>query len=84
MAMFAMHLSYGLIKNPCDFRVFVYISYHNIADFMKPYKVFNSHSYSNITPFYTYNFFCALGSPLVFNMMNFSSGISVLRYVPGT
>ena len=93
MVLFDMHLSYGLIRNPCDFRVFEYISYHSSADYMHPYKDFRRRRYSAFTPFSTRTFFLCSGftphmmsrnSPSIFDGMNLSSGMSALRYSPGT
>ena len=93
MVLFAMYLSYGLIRNPCDFRVFEYRSYHSSAESMHPYKDSRILRYSIFTPLSTRNFFLCLGftlhqfsknSPSIFNNMDLSSGILALRYSPGT
>ena len=92
MVIFMMHLSYVLIRNPCDFRVFEYRSYHIIEDSIHPYKVFGSRWYSTFTPFSTHAFFFCLGftlhmmptnSPSIFNRIHLSSRMLVLRYAPG-
>ena len=51
MVLFYMHLSYGLIRNPCDFRVFEYRSYHSSADSIHPYKALRRCRYSTFPPF---------------------------------
>ena len=93
MVLFDMNLSYGLTTDQCDFRVFMYRSYHDYANSIPPYKAFNSRRYITFTPFSHAHLPYFMGSPLhsisknsysLFNMMNFSSGISALRYDPGT
>ena len=61
MVIFAMHLSYGLIGNPFDFRVFEYISHHISAYYMHPYRAFRRRRYSTFNPFSTHTFFLCLG-----------------------
>ena len=89
----SMYLSYVLTINPCDFRLFVYRSYHNSADSMQTYKYSNSCGYSTFTKFSTLTFFLCSGftshmmstnSSSIFNMMKFSSVTSALGYAPGT
>ena len=93
IVLFYMNLSHGLINNPCDFRVFEYISYHSSADSIYPYRALRSRRYSTFTPLYTHKFSLCLGftshimstnSPSIFNRINLSSGMSALRYAPGT
>ena len=92
MLLFAMHLSYVLTMNPFDFRVFMYRLYHNSADSMQAYKYWIGCRYSTFMPFSAHTFLLYYGfsshmmytnAPSIFNMMNFSSGVSVLRYAPG-
>ena len=91
MVLFAMYLPYGLITNPCYFRVFPDRSYHNSVESMQPYRTFNSCRYSTLAAFFIHKvYLCSdltsdmmsTNSPSVFNMMDFSSSISALRYAP--
>ena len=93
MVLFAMNLSYGLTRNPCNFRVFEYRSYHSSADSMHPYKDFRRRRYSTLNPFSMRTFFlCSVFTshmmstnfPSILNKMNLSSGMSALRYDLGT
>ena len=93
MVLFDMHLPYGLIRKPCYSRAFEYRSYHSSEDSMNPYKDFRRHRYITFTKFSTRTFSLCLGftshmmlkiSPSIFNRMNSSSGVSALRYAPGT
>ena len=61
IVLFSMHLPYGLISNPCDFRVFEYRLYHSSADYMHPYKSFRRRRYSTFTPLSTRKFFLCSG-----------------------
>ena len=79
MVLFDIHLSYEFIANRCDFKVFDYMSYHNIADSMHPYRAFRSRSYSTFTPFSIRTFFLcsrftlhimSTNSPSIFSKMN--------------
>ena len=63
MVLFVMYLTYVLITNPCNFRVFADRSYHNSADYMQPYKTFNHIRYINLAPFYIHTFTFVLSSP---------------------
>ena len=92
MVVFSMHLSYGLIRNPCYFRVFEYRSHHISAYSMHPYRYFRRRRYSTFNPFSTHTFFLCLGFtsymmsinlPSILKKGNLSSGISVLRYAQG-
>ena len=93
MVLFDIHLSYGLTANPCDFIVFSYRSYHNSADFIRPFNALSGIKYSSFTPFTFCTFSLCSGftlqmmstnSPLIFNMILFSYSVSALRYAPGT
>ena len=93
MVILTMYLSYGLITKSCDFRVFEYRSYHSIAEYMHPYWAFRSCRYNTFTQLSTRKCFLCLGFtlhmmsknlPSILNIVNLSSGISVLRYAPGT
>ena len=88
-----MYLSYGLIRNPCYFRVFEYISYHSSAYYMNSYKDLIRRRYIKFTPLSTCTVFLCLGftlhmistkPPSIFNRMNLSSSMLALRYAPGT
>ena len=79
--------------NPCGFRVLAYRSYHKNMDSIQPYIAFNRPMYItfrkfSIHTFYLYSRFTyhmmSTNSPSIFNMMNLSSGMSELRYAPGT
>ena len=93
MVLFAMYLSYGITTNPCDFRVFAYTLYHNSANSMQPYNAFNSLSNSTFMPFSIHKFDLCYGftshmistnSSSIFNLINLSSGMSLLSSDPGT
>ena len=93
MVMFAVHLSYGYSAKSCCFIVFEYMSYHNSADSIHPYRALISRTYGEINPFSTRTFFSCLGftshmmsknSPSIFTKMNLYSGMSTLSYAPGT
>ena len=90
--LFAMYLPYGLTTNPCYFRVFTDRSYYNSSDSTQPYKTFNSLRYSTLDPFSKHTFYpcseftsnmMSTNSPSIFNIMDFYSSISALRYDPG-
>ena len=78
MVLFVMYLSYELTTKPCYFRVLVDRSYQNSADYMQPYKTFNSPRYSKLAPFSIHIFslcseftidMMSTNSPSIFNMM---------------
>ena len=80
VVLFSVHISYGLTTKPCYFRVFAYRSYHNIADYMQPYKYFSSNRYSTFAPFSTRAFLLWSGFnshmistnlPSIFNILTF-------------
>ena len=86
MVLFSMHLSYGFIRNPYDFRGFEYISYHISAYYMYPQKDFRRLRYSTFTPFSTNKFVLCSGftshmmstnSPSIFIRMNLFWHVSV-------
>ena len=93
MALFAMYLSYGLIRKPCYFRVFEYRSYNSSSGSMNPDRDFRRLIYSNFNPLSTCTFFFSSGftsnrmsknAPSIFNRINISYVVSVLRYAPRT
>ena len=80
MTMFYMNLQYGLIMNPRYLSVFVYRSYHIIADSMHPYNYFSNHRYSTFTPFSVHTFLC---SGFTSHMMSTNSpSILIWRFSP--
>ena len=90
--LFVMHLSYGLIRNTCDFVVFEYRSYHSSAEFMHIYKAFIRRRYSTFTLLSTRKFFLCSGftlhmmstnSPSLFNRIDLSFDMSALSYATG-
>ena len=90
MVIFAMHLSYGFIRIPCNFRVFEYISYQSCANSRHPYRAFGRHRYSTFISFSTHTFSCVMVSPctrfpqMFPQSLKFSSGMSELMYAPET
>ena len=60
MMIFYIHLSYVLTRNPCDFRLFEYRSYHSSVDSIHPYRASISFRYSTFTPLSTRTFFLCL------------------------